>query len=524
MNDSQSLALPPSQLMLLPRELLLCILEYLDARSLTQVEKASRDLRDAAKAAFRGVYGPGIHHRQLQSGLPFRELAIEEQLYGCDAFDTEKDIKFLLRVMYNQVPAPTDNDNDHFAAFVLISIRRSRAESTPAWLETAALALMIQTRIEEADAYYERLAAIGPFPPDVALAQARFGSCQRFATTLRNLAKPPTAHLLAKSAVCAAVRGDVDLLKYLCANFSVQLDWAIGDYTTASVAAFGGHINVLEFLHNRGVNIVSPMLRPLPILTAVNCGRQEVVRYLLEKGAPTCHNGLLLAASAISRGFLDILRLISDARTLPNADLAGRLLIGYAVESEIAESRETIIEFLVVEAKLDINALGVGGTALHIAVKSGNIRIVKCLLRLGADPLAKDLLGQAVFEHAVSHNRPVAEWFAEEYGASISKYAVPKARLVAEVMQSWTQNWIYRLADWVQDSVLVSAQDTKFQAVGRAWRAHGMNGKLSSIWLRNLSLTALQWYVGEFRGRDVEKSYLDAAAISFGLTRIRFDD
>ncbi|KAH7012145.1 ankyrin repeat-containing domain protein [Microdochium trichocladiopsis] len=379
---------------------------------------------------------------------------------------------------------------------------------------------MVQTRIEEADAYYERLAALGPFPPDVALAQARFGSCQRFATTLQNLAKPPTAHQLAKSAVCAAVRGDVDLLEYLCANFLVQLNWAFGDHTTASVAAFGGHINVLEFLHNRGVNIVSPTLRPLPILTAVNCGRQEAVQYLLERGAPTRHNGLLLAASAISRGFLDILRLISEVRTLPNADLAGRLLIGYAVESEVAERRKATIEFLVTEAKLDINALGVGGTALHIAVKSGNRDIVECLLTLGADPLAKDLLGQTVFEHAVSHNRSIAEWLAKEYGASISKFAAPKARLVAEVMHSWTQNWIYRLADWVQDRVLVSAQDTKIQAVRRAWSAHGMNEKLSSIWLRNQSLTALQWYVGEFRGRDVEKCYLDAAAISFSLNRV----
>ncbi|KAH7021558.1 uncharacterized protein B0I36DRAFT_367948 [Microdochium trichocladiopsis] len=301
----------PFPLTRLPPELLVYVLENLNAKSLWYAERVCQALRHAAHSAFRGVYGPGVRHRVALSPSPLRELAIEEYKLDCNPFHYTWEITALLYAIYEHVHSPIDSGNQSFAVFSLLSLRRSDAAHSPVWLETVALALMIQGRLREADKYYAQLAAIGPPSEGMVIAQARYGSHKRFVEALQRLGAEPSSAMLDKLVIGAAARGDVDLLEYLCAKYVINLCCIVDRHSVASAAASGGQNTVLEFLQGRGVDITGHHLWPSPILAAVNHGHYETVSYLLAKGAPTKIDGEFLAVHAIWRGRLSVLRLLS---------------------------------------------------------------------------------------------------------------------------------------------------------------------------------------------------------------------
>ncbi|KAH7016282.1 uncharacterized protein B0I36DRAFT_337191 [Microdochium trichocladiopsis] len=194
------------------------------------------------------------------------------------------------------------------------------------------------------------------------------------------------------------------------------------------------------------------------------------------------------------------------------------LSIGFAVELRDRNRGREIVEFLVKEAKLDINALGINGTALHLAIRSGDVETVSLLISLGADIHATDLLGQDAFEHAIAHSGAVAEWMAEQYGDHISELLVAKRQMVTRIIDSSATLRVRQLAAWISlGSCEVTPQQK--EEVLRAWTTQQMDDKLCEIWMHNFSLAALQWFVAHFQNKGIKRYIDDAAAVSSDLAR-----
>ncbi|KAH7012136.1 ankyrin repeat-containing domain protein [Microdochium trichocladiopsis] len=420
--DTNARSVGPSCLLTrLPVELLLCVLGNLDAKSLCRVERVSTGMRDVAQIAFRIIYGPEIHHRAAPSPVSFRDLAIEEYKLNLKPFQNVQFIAFLVANLYWRAFSPEEEERQHnksYATEFLLSLRRTDFKESAAWLEAVSLALMIQGRVEEAELYIHRLEAIGPLPENAFYVQARYGTCQGYTAALKRFSSVPTAEMLGKSCIGAAIRGDIELLAYLFANGAAGMRYVMRGHSIASAAAYAGHTVVLQFLHGRGVDITSPGLWTAPIVAAVFGGHLDTVRYLLEKGAPTIIHRRLLAEYAIHLGRLDLLRLIAQHSHLPAIGPNGVPVIAYALRSKNREARAEIVEYLVQEARLDINALSYHGTVLHIALRFGTVETIAQLVHLGADIHATDYEGQSALQYAYAQSRSVAAWLTQKYEAT----------------------------------------------------------------------------------------------------------
>ncbi|KAH7012137.1 uncharacterized protein B0I36DRAFT_340571 [Microdochium trichocladiopsis] len=195
------------------------------------------------------------------------------------------------------------------------------------------------------------------------------------------------------------------------------------------------------------------------------------------------------------------------------------LSIGFAVELRDKDRGREIVEFLVKEAKLDINALGINGTALHLAIRSGDVETVSLLISLGADIHATDFLGQDAFEHAISHSGAVAEWMAEQYGDRISELLITKRQMVTRIVGSSATLRVRQLAAWISLGSCEVTPQQKEEIVLRAWTTQQMDDKLCEIWMHNFSLAALQWFVVHFQNRGIKGYIDDAAVVSADLAR-----
>ena len=138
------------------------------------------------------------------------------------------------------------------------------------------------------------------------------------------------------------------------------------------------HTKVAEVLLRRGASpITSKNDHPPPLHMACSLGKLEIVQSMVE------HCG-------------------SDI--LQQADMHGRTTLHYSANSVKSGKLLSYIT----QYNIAVNATdNQGRTALHIAVMSGSLTAVKCLLNKGADPTLSDRNGHNTLHYAVIHNRKV---------------------------------------------------------------------------------------------------------------------
>lgn len=147
----------------------------------------------------------------------------------------------------------------------------------------------------------------------------------------------------------SARHGNLDLAEFLLnGKANVRATNRYGD-TAASIAALGGHLQMVQRLVEAGAELAGPGWNPLHY--AAFAGHAEVVRYLVSMKAPLddrAPNGQTALMLAARNGHLEVVRLLIDA-----------------------------------DADMDLED-GDGNTALGIARKAGNRDIAEYLRSEGA--------------------------------------------------------------------------------------------------------------------------------------------
>jgi ankyrin repeat protein len=167
-----------------------------------------------------------------------------------------------------------------------------------------------------------------------------------------------------------------------------------GELTWAITHGYGDRVRLLV---GHGVDLAAPFDDGVTVTSmAATTGHPELIDYLVAHGAPapelTPADALVAAALAADRDRVD--RLLAGHPGLLGQVLADRpALITWATACGATAAVE-----LLVELGFDVNARGRTDvpsdqpwqTALHKAAEDGNLELAAALLRLGADPDARD--------------------------------------------------------------------------------------------------------------------------------------
>ncbi len=151
-----------------------------------------------------------------------------------------------------------------------------------------------------------------------------------------------------------------------------------------------------------------------PLHFAVNSGNEDVILYLLSKGADctakTNVNTTVLHYAALN-GRLDIVTLFMDkGLDLSMKNVQGATPLTYAV----MRGHEDVVAFLV-EKGADVDALDEEeGTPLHTAAQAGHLEVVKTLTAKGAKIDWQDVCGRTALHFACTHgNRKLVEFLVQ---------------------------------------------------------------------------------------------------------------
>jgi len=151
-----------------------------------------------------------------------------------------------------------------------------------------------------------------------------------------------------------------------------------------------------------------------PLHFAVNSGNEDVIVYLLSKGADctakTNVNTTVLHYAALS-GRLDIVTLFMDkGLDLNMKNVQGATPLTYAA----MRGHEDVVTFLI-EKGADVDALDAEeGTPLHAAAQAGHLEVVKALIANGAKTGWQDVCGRTALHFACTHgNRELVEFLVQ---------------------------------------------------------------------------------------------------------------
>ena len=161
---------------------------------------------------------------------------------------------------------------------------------------------------------------------------------------------------------------------------------------SAVLASQKGHLHIAELLLDTAIeeNVYRRQISSA-LCTAAHAGHEELVRFLLERGADPNflekehHDGQIPLHAASLRGHQSIAQLLIDNGADVNAQ-GGKY--GYAIWAAMSQGHNEIIELLLQHgANISVHS-GYDGEALVAACKGGYRNIVELLLDEGVDPNA----------------------------------------------------------------------------------------------------------------------------------------
>lgn len=159
---------------------------------------------------------------------------------------------------------------------------------------------------------------------------------------------------------------------------------ALGDSRRLHNAVSLENLNEVRYLISRHVNInVLDEYGSTPLHLAVQKGRLELVRILIEQGHASVHisarEGYTPLHLAASGGCLDIVRyLVNEAKAKINVtDKLGNTPLHLAAKN----GKPEVVEFLVKSMGINVNAVErSGNTPLDLAMKGGRSDVIECLV------------------------------------------------------------------------------------------------------------------------------------------------
>lgn len=233
----------------------------------------------------------------------------------------------------------------------------------------------------------------------------------------------------------AAIHGWVDIVDYFLSNFDETNDNILD---IRNVAVVNGHLNILQYLHQKGCDIQCIYNRKSPLMLAAEYGWIDIIDYLLLNDVDInletsnghtalmiavinkqidvidillqnkrCqinlqdHNGYTAIFFALEKGYLQILhKLIANGSNIWHLNKLEESLLYRAVFVHPAYTDIDIINYLI-SLELDVNIQNIyGNTPLMWSAKCGNKEIVKILIENGADPTIKNMTGCTALTNA----------------------------------------------------------------------------------------------------------------------------
>jgi ankyrin repeat protein len=175
-------------------------------------------------------------------------------------------------------------------------------------------------------------------------------------------------------------------------------------------ASINGLVNVVKFLHEKGVEIDKKEKINLrtPLLIAIEYGHLELATYLLENGADINKRARDATAQclAIQSGKLEVVKFVFE-RDREKLQLTDERLAKYLQDCVVTENYE-VLNYLLEEIGVDINLRNkkTRETALITAVRKLNLKMVTFLLENGADLTLKTAKNESCLHIAISPPSP----------------------------------------------------------------------------------------------------------------------
>ncbi|CAH2055095.1 unnamed protein product [Thlaspi arvense] len=208
----------------------------------------------------------------------------------------------------------------------------------------------------------------------------------------------------------AAREGQTEICRYLLEELKLDADTKdeAGD-TPLVHAARQGQIATAKYLLDHGAdpNIASE-LGATALHHAAGTGEIELLKELLSRGVPVDSQSesgtpLIWAAGHDQKEAVEVLL---QHNADPNAETEDNIT---PLLSSVAAGSLASLELLV-KAGAKANVFAGGATPLHIAADIGDLELINCLLKAGADPNQKDEEGNRPLEVAAAReNRKVVE-------------------------------------------------------------------------------------------------------------------
>jgi ankyrin repeat protein len=172
---------------------------------------------------------------------------------------------------------------------------------------------------------------------------------------------------------------------------------------------------VINFSYEQHLNL---------LFKATEKDNEEIVRYLIEKGADTNtygEYGYNLLTFAVNNGSKSIVKfLINECNfDINSADKSRDTPLNVAVENK----NQSMVKFLVNECNANVNQIDqTGSTPLILAVVDDNKQMVRCLVKeCNADVNLQDIKGNTPLTFAVLNNNESIAEFLIDNGADINK-------------------------------------------------------------------------------------------------------
>ena len=185
-------------------------------------------------------------------------------------------------------------------------------------------------------------------------------------------------------------------------------------------ATKNGHLNILQFLHKKGVDINELYCADNPLMIAAARGWVDIVDYLLlqpeiDINLQTYDYGWTALMFAVFHSKTDVVdRLLQNENCQINSEkYDGNTAIFLATQSGVLE----IVDKLIINGSNIWHVNKYGKTLLHCAAISRNLKVLERVLSLGLDVNQQDYNGWTPLMYSVFYNNNKIVEILLEHGA-----------------------------------------------------------------------------------------------------------